>query len=103
VPHKFTTPAVVKAVRTLDAMGIALAPENVAHLLEQHLNAVLAQGYEVVSVLELPGAVLCTAVKRTERVRVTEYAPVRFYGCEGLTCRPNAHTLECPNIDQSGR
>lgn len=100
----FTGAAIVQAIPTLDFTGVPIRPEVYAGVLQRLLSDLVSQGYEVLSVTPMPGAILCAAVQRAGRtgVTVTEYPRVRFYGCEGLTCRPNAHTLDCPNIDQSG-
>lgn len=93
---KFTSPAVVEAVYTLDRAGLPVDPAAVAAALQTLLSALVKQGYEVLGVTALPTALLCTAVQR-DAARV-----VRWYGCEGFTCEVGRHTLACPNIDQSG-
>lgn len=91
---KFTGPAIVQAVYTLDTAGLPVEPARVALALQGLLSELVSQGYEVLGVQPMPGAMLCTAVKRPEP------PGVRWYGCEGLTCQVGAHTLDCPNIDQ---
>lgn len=91
---KYTSPAVVQAVNTLDGAGLPVEPARVALTLQRLLSDLVTQGYEVLGVQPMPGALLCTAVRR-EPVGV-----LRWYGCEGLTCRPGAHTLDCPHIDK---
>jgi hypothetical protein len=107
---RFTSPAVVKAIALTDPHGLSIAPERVAETLQRHLSELITQGYEVLSVTLVHGALLSVAVTRDAgRSRVRDIGELtnrdgttfRWYGCEGLTCRPNAHTLECPNIDQS--
>lgn len=111
---RFTSPASVKAIALNDPHGLSISPERVAEALQRHLSELISQGYEVLSVTPVHGALLCTAVRREpERSPHTparaigeltnrDGTTLRWYGCEGLTCRIGAHTLDCPNIDQSG-
>ena len=96
---KFTGRAIVQAVSTLDSAGLPVEPARVALHLQELLSALVSQGYEVLGVQPMPGAMLCTAIKR-DPAPPHGIGRQRFYGCEGFTCRPGAHTLDCPNIDK---
>jgi hypothetical protein len=108
VVSKFTSPAVVKALALHDPHGLAVAPERVAEVLQHHLSELVSQGYQVLSVTHIHGALLTIAIAGSGRTPVEpigkltnrDGTPLRWYGCEGLTCRPGSHTLECPHIDQ---
>ena len=78
---------------TLDFTGVPIRPEVYAGVLQRLLSDLVSQGYEVLSVTPVAGAILCTAIRRGA-------ARERYYGCEGLTCRLGGHTLDCPNIDK---
>lgn len=60
----FTGPANCVAVPTLDSASLPVEPAQVALTLQRHLCALIQQGYEVLSVTPIPGAVLCVAVSR---------------------------------------
>ena len=91
---KFTSPAVCTAIDTHELVAGVRVPRDpavVAQTLQRHLSELLSQGYEVLGVQPLPTALLCIATLKAG-------VPVRFYGCEGLTCEPGRHTLQCPQL-----
>lgn len=106
---EFTRAAIVRAIPTLQSLAgvsVPVSPLQVAEALEELLIALVEQGYEVQGITPVPGALLCTAFRceadipaaRGAETPGTREPTPHLYGCEGLTCAPGRHTLDCPQL-----
>jgi len=101
---KYTSPAVVEAIPTLDLTGVPLRPEVVAGEMQGRLSELISAGYEVLCVTPVLGAILCVGVRGAPAgVRVTEYPRVPAFGCEDRGCVPGRHTPGCPQLALEGK